>query len=220
MVDSHSESRASLCCARAVDGWGKHYTRPSVANSCRPVMILGAFFTQTLSLMSDPNWKVIQDFQGPSPSVYGSQTSDATSDLSFLMEVLAELPVLFSQCNRCVQLARTRRSPGPHEGTIWSKTMQLQQSLQAWKAKWNDNNQSEVHKTLPITKVNSAQPVKWRTVFYFSNIEVANIFIEYHAVNILLTTWHMTCLRCYEPPVRVTLPARNMPRLLSILYPA
>ena len=156
---------------------------------CRPVMILAAFFTQRPSLMSEPEWRVTTQPQNPdgSPSLF--QTSVAVSDMSFLMEILAELPALFIQCNKCIRLSGAKSSfPPPADVTmIWARVRHLQIELQAWKEKWDENHQSEVYETLPTTTVDSAQIKAWTNVFYFNSVELAVTFTMYHSVIILLT---------------------------------
>ena len=162
----------------------------AVLETCRPLMILGAFFTQRPSLMGKPEWQVITQPQGPEISPFLCQRSIAVSDLDFLMGIVAELPTLFQQCDKCIRFARTKSSPPQptHVIIVWTRVGQLQQELQAWKEKWSDIHQSEVYETLPITTVDSTQVMPWTTVFYFNNVELAITFTMYHSVVILLTS--------------------------------
>lgn len=154
--------------------------------TCRPLMILAAFFTQRPSLMGEPKWRAITQTQETdgSPSLF--QSPAAVSDISFLMDILAELPALFIQCNKCIRLAKTKQ-PNTHVSIIWSRAKQLQRKLQSWKTIWDDNHQNEVYEALPNTAIDSTQTVAWTTVYTFSCVELANTFTMYHTVVILLT---------------------------------
>ena len=161
--------------------------------SCRPLMILAAFFTQRPSLMGKPEWKLTTEPQDYDGSRNLFQTFLAQSDSSFLMGILAELPALYLQCNTCIELAKRNKSPDAHVSVIWSRMQQLQQELQGWKEKWNNYYSNKVRESKP-TKV--VDPIMaWTTVFHFSSVELANIFIMYHAVVILLTNIPMSLLK-------------------------
>ena len=158
--------------------------------SCRPVMIFGAFFMQRPSLMAEPMWKDTLQPQDPdeSPDLYYVPT--AASDLSFLLDILADIPSLFVQCNDCIRLAKTKPAPPLSERItkIWAKVRQLQQDLEVWRARWCKDHDCEIYEALPITTVESIEVTAWTTVFSFSGPELAVTFSMYHSVVILLAS--------------------------------
>ena len=172
-------------------------------------MIIGAFFTQRPSLMGEREWMVATKHHGPDGSpLFPPQTSFAVSDLDFLMDILAELPALFLKCNECIRLATTSSLPLPsaHFTTIWTRVRQLQRELQAWKERWDDNHQSEIHETLPTAKVQSTQIMAWETVFNFNSVELAVTFTMYHSVVILLTSIPTSLVQIglFSPPFSIS----------------
>ncbi len=85
----------------------------------------------------------------------------------------------------------------------WTKVMQLQQKLQAWKQKWDVDHQSKVYEVVPISEVNSTRTAPWIMAFDFSNVDVANAFVMYHAIAILLTGIPLALLKAGPwPPLR------------------
>ncbi|MCJ1471619.1 hypothetical protein MMC13_000259 [Lambiella insularis] len=156
--------------------------------TCRPVMILGAFFTRKPSVMGQPEWKALAKPQESDRTTHLFQSSTKEDDMSFLMEILAEIPALFQLCDNCIQTAEPRQPSSATIGMIWSRAKQLQQELHAWKEKWHSVHLSEVYETLSTTAVNLYQSTAWTTIFYFSSVEVANTFIMYHPVVSLLTS--------------------------------
>jgi len=150
---------------------------------CRPLLILGAFFTQRPSVMNEPEWKV-------NTQPHTSNGNPNSSDLSFLMGILAELPALFVLCNECIRRTNMDSSSIPHTivNVVWARVRQVQQKLQIWKEKWSDEHQNEVGQTLPINKIYSVPIMAWTTVFHFNNVEIAIVFTMFHSAVILLTS--------------------------------
>ena len=159
----------------------------ALLESFRPIMILGAFFTRRPSLLSKLEWITTSHPQDSNVRPDLFQTSTATPDLSFLMGFLAELPVLFLERDKCLRLVEAMQSPNAYESRVWAKVVLLRQTLQAWKNIWDNDHQSDVYETFPITKVESTQRVPWITAFSFIDIKIANVFVMYHVVVIFLT---------------------------------
>ena len=178
----------------------------ALLESYRPVMILGSFFTRRPSLMSEVEWRPI-----PQPWDLGAR-SDLISapakfpGLSCLMDILAQLPALFLERTKCLRPAKKTYRPSKSESKLWSEVVQLQQSLQAWKSRWDGDHQTKVHEVVPVTKVKSTRVVPWITVFDFEDIEVANAFVMYHIVTILLTSVPLSLLKAslHPPPQMLT----------------
>lgn len=155
---------------------------------CRPLMILGAFFTRRPSLMNEPVFK---------KTVHLCESGGAL-DLSFLMSVLAELPAVFLQCDACV--GATTKKPFVSQSTdvtlIWAKVRELQESLRAWKDVWNEDVDPKLWEVMPISGVDSikANDVTWTTVFHFSKTAAAIAHNMYHSTVILLTSIPLSLL--------------------------
>ena len=160
----------------------------ALLESCRSLMIIGAFFTQKPSLMGKPGWKDTMPHRRRDNGLNTMKTSPAMLELSFTMETLAELPTLFLQCDHCLRIARTRPSARLSIEMIVIRTRvnQLQEALQAWKEEWKCNHRNDVFETLPANKVDAAQTPAWKTVFWFSGVETAITFAMYHTVFLLL----------------------------------
>ena len=160
-----------------------------VLNICRPVMILAAFFTQRPSLMSSPEWKVtpLPHYSAKTPVLY--QLSDVAADMSTLMGILAELPPLYIECDRCVQSARKRSSPPSMvpSAAVWTKTRQLYQEAQVWKQKWSKINPNNPRDPFTMSKFDLPEfTTNWATAYVFETAEIAMTFSMYHSMNILL----------------------------------
>ena len=168
-----------------------------LVDSCRPLMILAAFFTQRPSLMGKPEWKVTTPpslISNAIPHVF--QTSIAVSDVSFLMGILAELPAIFLQCDECIRLAkRMKHSPHTQVSMIWYRVEQLEREVRVWKDKWIDNNPKEVCITSPATMIGSTQDIAGTKVFQFGSVELATTFTMYHTVLILLRSIPISLLK-------------------------
>ena len=78
---------------------------------------------------------------------------------------------------------------------MWTRIVQLWQSLDKWKKKWDSDHQNEVCEVSSNTQLATAQVMPWKTVLTFSRIEVANAFVMYHAAAILLTGVPLSILR-------------------------
>ena len=161
----------------------------TLVQTCRPLLIIGSFFTQKPSSMSKPEWKVSpppQTLDGTS-SLY--QSLSVISDLDPVLSTLAELPALFQKCNELVRLVEAGSSPSYKKSSvIWTKVGAFQQELQTWKENWSENHRSEVYEVLPISPVKSEYTVLWTNGLYFSKAELAIAFTFYHSAIILVNS--------------------------------
>ena len=154
---------------------------------CRPLMILAAFFTGRVSIMSRPGWEAPLSFTSGTPAI-----SIATSDLSFLMDILAQLPALYQQCDDCVRFANDRpiHSGRTRLTMLYRSTMQLQQETQAWKQDWDIARQVATHEVSPFLKISDMT-----TTTHIDNVENAIILSMYHSTTILLANIPIALLR-------------------------
>ena len=154
----------------------------SLLDACRPVMILAAFFTQKPSLMHKPEWQGLR---------VSNQTSNAESDLCFLMSILAELPDIYIQCEDYSALVHNASSPFPSAPVtlLWTKLKDLERGLQCWKQNWeNLHGHSAYSGEFPIFEMSDSDSTIAVSFTYPSTkVELAITFAMYHGVVILLT---------------------------------
>ena len=164
---------------------------------CRPLMILGAFFTQKPSVMSEPGWKLFMQPLKPKINPSALTPFIAASDVSFLITSLAELPTLLSRCNECIPIAKAGPSSSTHSHLmiVWTEARQLQRQLRVWKQGWDTIHQSEIHERVPTLTVKLTDNMPWSTILFFESIAAAITFILYHSVNILLTSIPLSILQ-------------------------
>ena len=184
--------------------------------SCRPLLILGAFFTQRPSLMSKPEWKVMQP-RGSDEKTHFSQASSAASYMSYLIEILAKLPALFLQCNECIGYSKTEPSSHTYVSTLWNTAKQLQEELQNWKEKWDNDHRNEIYLVLPSTAVNSNHIMAWNTILQYSSVELAITVTMYHTVIILVTSIPQSLLKIASFPSSSTFTISDNPIIIHPL---
>lgn len=163
----------------------------ALANTCRPVLILAAFFTGKPSIMGQRGWKARTQCE----ELDEVRSGDAVKDMAFLMDLLAELPAIFRDCDECIACTEPGLflSPPPPAlvdlTSLWDRITHLQHELRAWKAVWDLTHQNDVMETITaagVESVDSALATPWPTALQFSSIELANTFTMSHAVSILL----------------------------------
>ncbi len=138
--------------------------------------------------MSKVEWRAIIQPRDLGARPDTSSTSTDMPDLYCLMELLAQVPALLLERDKCLRLAKNDTCPRGPESKLCTEVAQLRHSLQAWKGRWDGYHQSKIHEVLPVTNVESTRIVSWKTVFDFEDVEVANTFVMYHVVMILLTS--------------------------------
>lgn len=176
----------------------------------RPVMIVGSFSTRKPSIMSKPEWSstTLLNDSTVRPDLF--RTLDATPDLSFLMDLLAQYPVLIRDREKCLQLAMTKQ-PYASQIEMWSKVLQLCQSLAAWKERWDSDHDGEVYEVLSIANTDSTEITPWSTIFSFSNIEIASTFIMHQALIILFMEFTLSLIKDgLQPSFTILSPCDNV----------
>ena len=166
---------------------GKHSFEYAMLKSCQPVMILGAFFTQKPSIMGDPAWRAAMRDQGRHNTINMTETRTSPS-LSFLMDILAELPQLFMHCDECTLSTRTEsvKTSPQFVAALCSRVSHLRKTIADWKDEWDSEFRGKMYEILSTNEANSIQILGWITVFYFSSVDVAITFAMYHSVVILV----------------------------------
>lgn len=141
---------------------------------CRPVMILGAFFTQKPSIMAEPSWRAETKACTYVSETVPIQEPGVESDTYFVMDVLAQLPTLFIHSNQGIEQAFIASSPADSACacTIWANTEQLRQDLEAWKASWDNRT----HREIPSS-----------TLFDSSHISASNFVIPFRDMKLAIT---------------------------------
>ena len=164
----------------------------ALLETCRPVMILAAFFTQKPSVMQNLEWKATFQPRGPGGAPCSNYVSNAESDRAFLMGILAELPTLYIQCEEYVQSWKANPACSSSAGvtTVWTKTRQLQQELHAWHQGWKDFcHQNDFGENLPtLVESNSFTTIASTNIYTVDSVELAVTSALYHSVVILLTS--------------------------------
>ena len=161
----------------------------AMVKSCRPVMILGAFFTRKPSLMGDPAWKAMMRDQGCHDTLNVTERWTSPS-LSFLLDTLAKLPQLFTYCDECT--LSSRREPAKTSpqfiAALCSRVGHLQKIMRDWKDQWDFNLHDNMYEVLSTNEPERLRISDWKTVFYFSSVDVAITFGMYHSVVILVNS--------------------------------
>ena len=167
---------------------------------CRPVMIVGAFFTQRPSIMGQPEWTAALTSQQ-------RRELGLAFDMFILMNVLAELPALFVQCDEYFSLTKTKSSvSAPVQTTLtWNKVSRLQQQLLDWNNAWYDNNKIR-HSKMSLNRPSKNHTPLWTTVFYFDSAEAAIQFSMYHSAMILLTSIPISLIQANLLGPKVSVP--------------
>lgn len=164
----------------------------------RPIMILGAFFTQRPSAMCREEWKATTLPLDRITRPDWFSISDESPDLSFLTDVLAQLPALFRDRTKLLQRREKTIYPQKLETQVWTKIVQLLHSLQTWKRRWDGDHPSQIHS---IALAAGVSRCRWSTVFEFEHVQIANAFAVYHATVILLTSVPLTLRKAgLQPP--------------------
>ena len=161
----------------------------ALIQTCRPLLIIGSFFTQKPSSMGKPEWKVspYPQIQDGTPSSY--QSLSMISDLDPVLSTLAGLPALFQKCNELIRLVEAGSSPSYKRSfVIWTKVKAFKHELQTWKENWSENHRSELHEASPITQVKPEYTVFCTNGLYFSRVELAIAFTFYHSAIILVNS--------------------------------
>ena len=155
---------------------------------CRPFMILASFFTQTPSVMSQPEWKMtpLNEASGEDRS----SCSGAVSDLDFLLEIFADLPVLFRQTEECMQYAQsTDTSPSFAKiSIIYNRVRHLKQELQNVRERLYGGQCGNISATLSTITTPSVETMPWVKAYCFNSVEHAITFTMYHTAIILANT--------------------------------
>ena len=161
----------------------------------RPIMVLGAFFTGTPSLMSKPGWgpTTLHQDSIARPDLFS--VSNAESDLHCLLWVLAQLPILFMERDKCLRQVETDDSLLQFEADLWTEIAQLMQSLQAWRCGWASEHENQEHTVITTSKADGGGKIPWETGFEFENVSIASAFVMYHAVLILLASVPLSLLK-------------------------
>ena len=170
----------------------------ALLESYRPIMVLGAFFTQRPSLMCRDEWKstTLPLDRVTRPDWFSMP--DKAPELSCLMDQLAQLPGLFQDRTKLLQQADATGFSHKLESKVWTKIVELLHCLHTWKRRWDTDHQSQVHKVRPAAEVSQCH---WPAVFEFDHINVANAFVMYHAAVILLTSVPLTLRKAgLQPP--------------------
>ena len=180
--------------------------------TCRPLLIIGSFFTQKQTVMGEPKWKAKPPPRSPDGTSTSSPTSATAGDLDLLLGFVAEIPLLFTQCDAAIQLIKRSSSPPPpaRVSELWARVGHLQQHLQTWHGEWHANHRNEIYESRPITKLNSTHPTPWTTVFYFRSSALAIVFNMYHSAVLLLNSIPTHLLKAGLPD-----PSSSTPSLLD-----
>ena len=181
----------------------------SLLDLCRPLMILGAFFTKKPSVMSEPGWRLYTQALEPEVAHSSVTPSIVQSDVSFLIAILAELPALLSQCRQCIHKAKAEpSSPAQFNSTmVWTEARQLQRRLEDWKQQWNKTHQNDAHDIISRSSVNSTKTMSLSTILSFESIAAATTFVLYQSVIILLKIISLSLLRAGLPEPHSPVPS-------------
>ncbi len=158
----------------------------ALLESFRAIMILGALFTGKPSLMSKEEWDVTispQDLMAR-PELF--MTSTVTPDISLLLRLLAQLPQFVLERDSCFQQMADGLSSHTKLNTVWALIIQLWQDLKSWKENWDINHQKCIFKAILFPSVCLTSNGALATGFDFTDIKVAEAFVMYHVVVILL----------------------------------
>lgn len=175
----------------------------ALLESFRPIMILGALFTGKPSLMSSNEWCATtktHEFMAR-PELF--RTSIPSPDISFLLSVLAQLPGLLMERDRCLRLAKTEQSARTYGNILCVRFAQLWRELKTWKEMWDLNHQKSVYKIVPSSGTCSISIRSWTYAFSFADIKVAEAFVIYQVVVILLAG---ISLQLCEPGLSLSYP--------------
>ncbi|KAL8823445.1 MAG: hypothetical protein Q9191_005850 [Dirinaria sp. TL-2023a] len=166
--------------------------------TCRPLLIIGSFFTQTPSVMRQPEWKANAPPQAPDENAI---LSASAPDIDLLMGVLAEIPQLFSDGNELTRLSDEERSPAlfARVSNLWARKKSMQQNLETWHSKWYTAHQEQISETVPTTRLNTTHATPWTTVYSFYNPTLAILFSLYHSIILLLNSIPLSLLKAGLP---------------------
>lgn len=137
--------------------------------------------------MAESSWRVKAKAYNHASEPVSIQEPGVLSDASFLMDVLAQLPALFTHSNQCIQQAFIASSPAVSARVcaIWANIEQLRQHLRAWKVDWDYRTRSQIISSPPFD-ASHVSPSK--LVIHFRDIKVATTFSLYHSVHLLLNS--------------------------------